>query len=78
MANSEQPNFQEVLQAFWANHPLDELWSIETQRVDQQTVKATIRRGDRLIVTAHYTSGDRLAFLEEQAILRAINLLPKV
>jgi hypothetical protein len=74
------PDFSEVLTKFWASHQQEKKWTIETERVHQQ-FKASIKYLDKTIVTAHSETfngliTDETLVLEQQAIQRAIDLLP--
>ena len=66
----------EILTGFWEKHPVDDGWSIITESdAGGSLVKASIKRGDYVIVTAHAQGSDRLEDLEQVAIERAIKRL---
>lgn len=68
-------NFAETMKRFRAAYPD---YGVDVERISStpSLVKATIRDKNGMIISAaHYTSGDDIMWVEENAILRAIEMI---
>ena len=73
---SDNEAFQSVLKIFWKTRDASR-WSIVTDLVADDIIKATISNLDRIVVTAHMqTDSADLEWAEQQAIIAAITRLP--